>query len=56
MESKKKDAVEDMEYLAFVKARLAATDFKAEQKLKCIDEMTEFIFVARANYRKSKDK
>lgn len=39
-------------YLDFVKLRAATTNFRAEEKLKSIDQLAEIVFCARESYRK----
>ena len=39
-------------YLEFVEARLRATNFRAAEKLRRLDELAEIIFLAKHNYQK----
>lgn len=46
---------EGMNHRRFIKERLASIDFRAEEKLRRIDELADIVFAARANYRKQTD-
>jgi hypothetical protein len=42
-------------HLEFVKARAQRQNYRAEEKLRSIEELADVIFLARKNYRKSKN-
>jgi hypothetical protein len=45
----------DEKYLEFVKERARHQNYRAEEKLRNIDDLAEMIFIARQDYRKKKD-
>ncbi len=55
-EESKTKYVSESEYLEFVKERLANSDYRAEEKLKRIEELGDIIFTARENYRQQTKK
>jgi hypothetical protein len=50
-EEQKAKYISESEYLEFVKTRLENSNYRAEEKLKRIDELGDAIFIARKNYR-----
>lgn len=45
----------DEAHLEFVKARAQRQNYRAEEKLRSIEELADIIFLARKNYRQSKN-
>jgi len=46
----------DAEYVDYVVSRARKQNFRAEEKLRNLDDLAEMIFIARKNYQGSKDK
>ena len=54
MDNKRKVQNEiDKSYVEFVRTRLKNTNFRAQEKLARIDELSDLIFKARSNYKQS---